>query len=155
MNIKVERANFSDKEKLENLMQLYLHDISLYFKMDFDSKTCSYNYEELDLYLTEENRHAYFIYNDNDVVGFSLIDIKEENVMQEMFILNNYKSLGFGYEAAKLLFDMFRGTWVVKALPCSKPAENFWTKTLKKYTNDNFELEHVGKYNRACFKFNN
>ena len=49
----------------------------------------------------------------------------------------------------------YKGNWVIKSLPCSPKSENFWNKTINKYTDGNFELEHIGKYNRAVFKFNN
>ena len=44
MNIKLEKIIKDEKHKLENLLQLYLHDLSLYFPIDFDTKTCQYKY---------------------------------------------------------------------------------------------------------------
>ena len=50
---------------------------------------------------------------------------------------------------------MYNGNWIIKAVPNSKTAENFWYNVINEYTNNNFELEHIGKYERAEFKFNN
>ena len=57
-----------------------------------------------------------------------------------------------------VVFDVFNkhiGNWVIKAVPCSVKAENFWRKTINEYTKGSFNLEHTGKYDRAEFTFNN
>ena len=36
MEIKIERVKISERKKLENLLQLYLHDLSLYFPIEFN-----------------------------------------------------------------------------------------------------------------------
>ncbi len=46
---------------LERLMQLYLHDISLYFPIDFDEETGLYLYDSLDKYLDDSKNYGYFI----------------------------------------------------------------------------------------------
>ena len=38
MNIELIKVNKNEKEKLEKLLQLYLHDLSIYFPLDFDSE---------------------------------------------------------------------------------------------------------------------
>ena len=35
MNIELIKVNKNEKEKLEKLLQLYLHDLSIYFPLDF------------------------------------------------------------------------------------------------------------------------
>ena len=50
---------------------------------------------------------------------------------------------------------MCKGIWIIKAVASSPIAESFWIKTVKNYTNDNFKLEHTGKYNRAELYFSN
>ncbi len=42
MNIKLEKITKDEKHKLENLLQLYLHDLSMYFPITFDSLKCEY-----------------------------------------------------------------------------------------------------------------
>ena len=37
MNIKLEKVRLEDRNKLERLLQLYLHDLSLYFPITFIS----------------------------------------------------------------------------------------------------------------------
>lgn len=154
MNVSVEKVTLNEKNNLEKLVQLYLHDLSLYFSITFDSKVCEYEYD-LNKYF--DKNYAYFIKSDNDILGFVLIDDNLEcnYEISEMFVLNNYKKKNVGEEAAKKIFDIYKGNWTIKAVPLSPIAESFWKKTVNNYTNGNFRLEHTGKYNRAEFYFNN
>lgn len=154
--ISLKKVNKNDIKLLDNLLQLYLHDISEYFPIDFDSKTCKYKYDSLDKYVDESNNYAYLFMNSNDIIGFTLIDCDNNYmVVQEMFILNNYKNIGLGKECISKVFDLYRGNWIIKSLPASPKSENFWKKAIEKYTNNNYNLKHTGKYNRAEFTFNN
>ena len=155
--ITIDRFKNEERNILDNLLQLYLHDLSLWFPIDFDSKEGKYIYDDLSKYFDGSNNYAYLLKDDENIIGFSLVDTSEDNTMvfQEMFILNNYKSKGYGKEVVTKIFDMHKGDWVIKAVPCSPKAENFWKKTIEEYTNNTYELEHTGKYNRAEFRFNN
>lgn len=146
----------NEKEKLNNLLQMYLHDISLYFFIDFDSEKGKYLYDSIDKYFESEDNYAYFLVNDNDIVGFSLVDKLEDTFcIQEFFIMNNYKRNGFGKTFTKLIFDKHPTNWIVKTLPKSPVAESFWDKIIRDYTNNNYNKSYIGKYNRAVFEFNN
>ena len=142
MNIELIKVNKNEKEKLEKLLQLYLHDLSIYFPLDFDSEKCEYKYD-LDKYFN--NDFAYFIKSDNNILGFILIDNNGESnyEISEMFVLNNYKN--------KKVCTIS----VIKAVPKSEIAEKFWVKVISEYTNNNYELYHTGKYDRAELYFSN
>lgn len=156
MDIKLKEISLNKKNILDNLIQLYLHDISLDFPIDFDSSTGLYKYDNIKKYFKNENNKAFFILNNKEIVGFILLDFSiDKIIIQEMFILNNYRRMGIGKIAVNLIFDKFKGIWEIKSLPCSINAERFWTSTIKEYTNNNFERQYIGKYNRAVFTFNN
>ena len=156
MDITLKEIELEKKDILNNLMQLYLHNISLNFPMDFDSNTGMYGYDDIQKYFENDNNKAFFILKENEIAGFMLIDFSDEkNIIQEMFVLNNYKRKGVGKTAVSILFDKFRGNWEIKSLPCSESAEKFWISSVKEYTNDQFNLEYVGKFNRAVLTFNN
>ena len=156
MDIKLKEIELEKRDILNNLMQLYLHNISLNFPMDFDSNTGMYGYDDIEKYFENDNNKAFFILKENEIAGFMLIDLLDEkNIVQEMFVLNNYKRKGVGKTAVSILFDKFKGNWEIKSLPCSENAEKFWISSVKKYTNDKFNLEYVGKFNRAVLTFNN
>lgn len=156
MDITLKEIELEKKDILNNLMQLYLHNISLNFPIDFDSNTGMYGYDDIEKYFENDNNKAFFILKENEIAGFMLIDLSDEkNIVQEMFVLNNYKRKGVGKTAVSILFDKFRGNWEIKSLPCSESAEKFWISSVKEYTNDQFNLEYVGKFNRAVLTFNN
>lgn len=154
MNITLTKVNKNEKNLLNNLMQLYLHDLSLYFPIDFDSKTCQYKYN-LESYF--HNNYAYFIKMNSELIGFILIDkfTEDKYEISEIFILNNYKNQNIGKQAVNKIFDMYKGKWQIKVVPSSPKAKSFWNKTISDYTDNNYKLIHTGKYNRAEFYFNN
>lgn len=156
MDIKLKEIKLNQQNILENLLQLYLHNLSLDFPIEFDSNVGKYKYDDINKYFESKNNKAFFIYYQNELAGFVLIDLfKELNVIQELFILNNYKRRGIGKIAINKVFDQFKGNWEIKTVPCSKSAESFWQNVVSEYTKGNFNLEHVGKYNRAIFTFKN
>lgn len=154
MDLEIQKVEQTEKEKLEKLLQLYLHDLSLYFPIPFNSDLFKYEY---DLSKYFENNYAYFIKSENNILGFILVDDNGNRnyEISEMFILNNYKGKKIGEQAVAKIFDMYKGNWVIKAVPSSPVAEAFWIKTVNNYTNGNFKLEHTGKYNRAELYFEN
>ena len=78
-----------------------------------------------------------------------------ENIVQEMFVLNNFKRKGIGSKAVIELFDNHKGNWKIKSLPLSKQAESFWVNIVKEHTNNNLEVDYIGKFNRAIISFYN
>jgi len=154
MNIELIKVNSNKKELLENLLQLYLHDISYYFPIEFDNNTCKYKYN-LSSYFN--NNYAYFITNNNEIAGFILIDDNSNNnyEISEIFILNNYKNKDIGKETIYKIFNKYKGNWTIKAVPNSNIAESFWDKVIYNYTNNNYKKLLTGKYNRPEYYFNN
>ena len=154
MNIKLEKVRLEDRNKLERLLQLYLHDLSLYFPITFNSDICQYEYD-LDKYFIDN--YAYFIKSDKDILGFVLIDDNGNNnyEISEMFVLNNYKNKKVGTISVIKAFALYKGKWTIKAVPKSEIAEKFWVKVVSEYTNNNYELYHTGKYDRAELYFSN
>lgn len=154
--MKLVQVKQTEIEILERLLQLYLHDVSKYFPIDFDENAGLYLYDSLDKYFNDSKNYAYFIKLEEKIAGFILVDTTEsENIIQEMFVLNHHKSNGVGKKAVYDILDKYKGNWVIKSLPSSEPAERFWNRTIKEYTNENYHVQHVGKYNRAIFTFNN
>lgn len=154
MGIKLEKVELKDKIKLERLLELYLHDLSLYFPLPFNSEECKYGYD-LDKYFIDN--YAYFIKDNNNILGFILIDDNKNNnyEVSEMFILNNYKRNNIGSISISKIFNIYRGNWTIKAVPNSILAESFWLKTVDSYTNGEYKKVYTGKYNRLELYFNN
>ena len=129
MNISVEKVASSERKNLEKLLQLYLHDLSLYFPITFDSKVCEYEYD-LNKYF--DKNYAYFIKSSDDILGFVLVDdnLEDNYEISEMFVLNNYKGKKVGEEAVKKIFDIYKGNWTIKAGSMSSFRTHFFTQLL-------------------------
>ena len=164
-NVKLVKVESKDKSILQNLFQLYMHDITASLPMDVNEHGL-FEYNYIDSYFTEENRYAYLIYIDNKIGGFVLIDDefmvldkqKENDTacydFSEMFILNAYKKKGIGEVVVKQIFDMYKGNWEIRPVPRSEGAKRFWLKVVRNYTNDNF-VENYPKPNRLVITFKN
>lgn len=161
MNIEIKKVESKDKSVLQNLFQLYMHDITKDLPMDVTSHGL-FEYNEIDEYFTQEGHYAYFIYVDENIAGFVMIDnsfmvldAKEDCYdLSEMLILNAYKGKGIGKKVAFEIFDMHRGDWEVKPIPRSESADLFWERVISKYTNENYKVEFP-KPKRKAFIFNN
>ena len=95
MDITIKEVEIGQKEVLERLLQLYLHNVSFSFPMDFDSNTGMYNYDNIGKYFENDDNKAFLVLKKNEIAGFMLVDIIDnKNIIQEIFVLNNYKRKG-------------------------------------------------------------
>jgi len=162
-NVRIEKIQSKDKSILQNLFQLYMHDITANLPMDVNEHGL-FEYNYIDFYFTEENRYAYLIYVNDQIAGFALIDDQFMVLDQlnsnpsydfsEIFILNAYKKKGYGEIVARLIFDMHRGDWEIRPVPRSDGAKKFWLRVVAEYTNNVFK-QHYPKENRLVITFNN
>ena len=142
-----------DREELECWVQVYLNELNNFFPIDKNDKGL-YIYDSLDKYFNYSGNNAFFIIENNIIVGFVLINKNnDERVVQEAFIANEFKRKGYCRKAIYEIFERFRGNWNIKVVPNSIDAENFWINIVKDYTNDNYILERIGKYNRVSLTF--
>jgi predicted acetyltransferase len=152
--ITLEKVTLKSKTKLENLMNLYLHDLSEFasdLKINEDGK---FQYEGLELYFTSEDLKPFFITYQDKVVGFILLNTGKyvprdiDYTVHEFFILRSFRKKGIGTVAINKLFDLYKGKYNVGQLGNNKTAISFWKNFYKiqgiKYTEtkeavDNFE----------------
>ena len=152
----LERITSDKKIILDRLFQLYYHDISLEFPLDLDNETMLYEVDDLSKYFEGDNNKGYFIKYEDKIAGFVLVDLYEDkNVIDQIFVLNNFKGHGLAKQVVFIVFDKFKGNWEIKAVPESKRAEGFWLKVVNEYTNGDYTEERIGRYNRLMLTFNN
>jgi predicted acetyltransferase len=151
--ISVQRAQFSDNALLENLLELYVHDMSEMFSVKIGAEG-RFGYEKLPLYWSEPETHfAFLIRSGNDIAGFALVTrgspaSDDPNVldMSEFFILRSHRRSGIGRRATFLLWDQLRGNWVVRVSERNRGALPFWEEAVRKYTHGAYsEKKHPGK----------
>lgn len=141
MAVTIEKIEENELNTLNKLVELAAYDLSelsgsdinengLYV-MNFDSRN----------WFEDANFHLYFIRVEGILVGFIAIrKILEENIiyLNHFFILRKFRRQKVGKEAAIKAFNLFSGKWRVSQFDWNIPAQIFWRKIVKEYSNDNF-----------------
>ena len=126
---------------LENLLQLYIHDLSAVFTIELGADG-RYTYDKLPLYWIETTRRfAFLIRYRGGVVGFVFVtrrspasDDPEVFDVAEFFVRRRYRRSGVGREAAMLTWDRFPGRWIVRVSEGNVGALSFWRNVIAEYT---------------------
>jgi predicted acetyltransferase len=130
----------SQRAIITNLIQLYKYDFSEfaqigspYGEVGSDGR---FVYDGLDSYWREEDRIPLTIQADGRLAGFilmnrwSALNRELDHSVGEFFVLRNYRRVGVGSRAAKLLFERWPGRWEVGVASYNKPAQCFWRKAI-------------------------
>lgn len=139
MDIEIDPIAKGEKPALRRLMELYLYDFSEYDQADVNEHG-TYEYEYLDHYWIEADRHAFFIRAGGKLAGFALIrEIKLEDgsslhSLAEFFVMRKYRRKKVGKGAAHRLFGMFPGRWQVAQEEANLPSQKFWREVIGEYT---------------------
>jgi len=155
--IEIRVARQDEAATLENMLHLYLHDLS-----PFTGATIGddgrFAYPRLPQYWTvegeAEGRVPYIILAGGEMAGFALKSSHSclgrsapvSNV-SEFFVLRRWRGQGVGSMAARALFDRFAGPWEVAQLRNNAPAHAFWLQVIDDYTHHRF-VEHDLKNER-------
>ncbi len=145
MRIDIVPVEKDEKEILRNLLEKYHYEFSQYDQRDVN-KLGLYGYEYLDNYWTEKKRWAFFIYVEDNLAGFAMVndfpEAREETdySLAEFFIMYKYRRSGVGKYAAIKVFDMFKGKWQLKLHPKNIGSVYFWNSIVNEYTNGNYRL---------------
>lgn len=138
-------ATVSDHALLDNLLQLYIHDLSAIFGVDIGADG-RFGYARLPLYWSEpETRFPFLIRVGAAPAGFALVtrgspasaDPQALDVA-EFFVLRRHRRDGVGGAAARLLWDHMPGPWVVRVSEGNVGALPFWERTIRAYTDGRF-----------------
>lgn len=136
--VTLEKVTFESITKLENLMSLYLHDLSEYASDLKISNNGKFEYEGLDLYFKAEDLHPFFITHQGETAGFVLLnsgkyvprDIDYE--VHELFLLKGYRKKGISTAAINNLLNLYKGTYKIVQIASNSPAIHFWTNFYKR-----------------------
>lgn len=127
---------------IENLLQFYLYDFTLYLDIAADESGRFPDYPDLDEFWSKADRKFPFLIRaDGEPAGMALVERTDDNgkkpsyYMVEFFVLQKFRRHGVGGSAAVMLFDRFRGRWKITQLKNNEPAQRFWRNTIGIYTN--------------------
>jgi predicted acetyltransferase len=139
--VTVDPADAADAPLLENLLELYVHDLSPVFAIELGPDG-RFGYPKLSLYWSEASRFPFLIRHAGRVAGFALVtrgspasDNAEVFDVAEFFVLRKHRRSGVGRRAAFLLWDRLPGRWIVRVSEGNGGAVPFWRSIIAEYTN--------------------
>ena len=130
--IRLQRAEQKDRELLWNINQKYLYEMTNFYDDPMDENG-NYHYGHFDEYFTDPKRTAYFIFNDDTLVGFAMlnpyscIEKKPDYTMAEFTIFPVYRRNHFAVKAARHILSQHRGEWEIKYNEKNTSAKSFGT----------------------------
>lgn len=148
-DIKVEVVGVEQENVLNNIVGLYLHDLSEYaddLKINSEGK---FEYEGLHYYFTEKELTPFFIYWKNEIVGFLLLNSGKyvpedaEFSIHEIFVLKSFRGKGIAFHAVSKILEMYKGKYRVEQLKKNETAIKFWKNFYKKLGLDYVEKKEL------------
>ena len=132
------------------MLELYQYDMNEYWPQTLNLHG-EYGFA-VDRYLRNPLLKAYFFLVDDSYAGFALVDPDvifpdSKFCMGQFFVMNRYRRVGVGTQAARFVFDQFRGRWEVGQRRLNLPSQVFWRRTIAEYTNGEF-VEHDLRHER-------
>jgi len=147
--IDISIASQTEKPLIEQMMQLYRHDMSEFDGSDLDHKG-QFSYEYLDSYWMDDSRSPLIIRLSGKLAGFVLINQHSYTrdgrySIAEFFIMRKYRGKGIGKFIAHRVFDQFGPFWEVRQNKENTAAQSFWRKVIEEYTDGSFEEFPAGR----------
>jgi predicted acetyltransferase len=158
MNVEVIASTEADKHVLLNLYVFYLYDLTEFVvgHQDVnrhgslngpDARTHDEAMQGFTGWWEKPGvLHPFLIRVDGQWAGFALVagppHVRKgrDFLMNEFFILKHYRGKGVGRQAAKAVFDLFRGKWEVSQLKTNPVSMSFWLTVIAEYTQDSFQV---------------
>lgn len=136
--VSLQDARAEHEPLLENLLQLYIHDLSAIFTQVELNEDGRYAYPALPTYLTgAAERRAFLLRADGALAGFVLAKrgspaVPEPEVwdVAELFVLKRFRGAGVGRAAAVRLWEQLGGAWTVRVANENAAALPFWRRTV-------------------------
>ena len=148
MEFELVKIDNSNVNILENLFQLYLHDISYYLTFEVDNEGKFFAYDIVSWVQKSEN-FGYLIYSGGKLCGFVMVDreclaSKSEGTLNlsEIFVLNAYKGKGLASAVLERVFSEHKAVWEVRPVYKSVQAHGFWKKFFAGYNKKSELVEY-------------
>lgn len=145
MTVELRPVHVDEKEILRNLLEKYLYEFSQW-ELDDVNALGLYGYSYLDYYWTQAGRYAFFICVDGKLAGFAMvnnipaIDEPTDYAMAEFFVMHKYRRGGVGREAARQIFERFKGRWQLRRHPKNEASVYFWDRVVSECAKGEFRL---------------
>ena len=146
--INLQTVQVADRDLLWNINQKYLYEMTLYYPDPMDSSG-NFQYGHFEEYFTDPKRLAYFIQNDDTLVGFAMlcpysyIEQSPDYTMAEFTIFPSYRRKHFATDAVTLIFSKHHGNWEIKYNEKNIAAKNLWNAVTAPYSPKIYHLNDV------------
>ena len=136
--IRLQIVQSKDRDLLWNINQKYLYEMTKFYDDPMDEEG-NYHYGHFDEYFTDPKRRAYFIYNDDALVGFAMlcpyscIDQDPDYTMAEFTVFPSYRRRHFALETAKMILTEHHGKWEIKYNEKNHGAKKLWNTVAGPY----------------------
>jgi predicted acetyltransferase len=131
MAVTVEEVGPEHREVVRRLLEFNAYELSRFDGADLDGQG-AFGYRYFDNYWTEPGRHPLVIRFDGRIAGLALVRPLEsgERAFGEFLVLPKYRRLGVGTTAARAVFTMYPGAWVISEIPGNDDAVRFWRQAI-------------------------
>lgn len=140
MEIRLDRVCQDERKILYRLLQYSLYEESAHDGNEIGNDAL-FAYPWFDAYFTDPNREAYLFREPGSekLLGFAMVNayLKKSaagHSIAEFMVLPPYRRQGVGTAAARLCFQLHKGTWEVSPSCGSKSAYRFWEKVIRSDT---------------------
>lgn len=157
LRVELSKATRAEKPIVDNLSQFYLYEFSQYLpSIRLDNQRGLYDgLPDVDAYWDDPNREPFILRVNGELAGFALV-IKgtsdEPHQIGEFFVLQKFGGKGVGKSAARQIFDMFPGNWLIHEMWNNYKAQAFWRSVVDAYTHGHYE-EYYDAQRRPFQKF--
>lgn len=141
MVVSLKRIPEEELNTLKNLLEFVAYDLSELNGANINEHGQYTTNLDIRIWFEDPNYKLFFVCVDNELAGFVVVRYLEEEKMyylNHFFILRKFRRRNFGKEAAILTFNLYVGKWRVSEFDWNVPAQIFWSKVIKEYTNDNY-----------------
>ena len=136
--IRLQTVQAKDRELLWNINQKYLYEMTNFYDDPMDENG-NFHYGHFDEYFSDPKRTAYFIYNDDVLIGFAMlcpysyIDQDPDYTMAEFTVFPAYRRKHFALDAVKLILAKHLGKWEIKYNEKNCGAKKLWNTVVEPY----------------------
>jgi predicted acetyltransferase len=126
--VHLELVTAQSRPVVENLLELYIHDLSQ-FRMSRPDEAGRFNHDErYAAFFSDSDRCAYLLRNESGPVGFGLIRGlgASRRIMAGFFVVRGVRRLGVGHDAALAMLRRHPGVWEIPFQEENSGAARFW-----------------------------
>ena len=125
LNISLYKAGINDKGLLDNLLQLYLHDLSEFIAIDVGPNG-KYEQSLSSQYVSSFDKSAFIIHAEYHIIGFVLVEPSGSDLkVNDLFVLNMWRGKGVGSSVVENLLKQGK-TLVSQFNSKNELAKFFW-----------------------------